>query len=95
MDYKFISTETLDDGAIVRVTGREDAHNEARLCVKGRYGYDYSSHPQRLTVPLIRRDAFYPKEPLSSDVRGDGPRRGAREQLTDLADLVRVGCRDE
>jgi formate dehydrogenase major subunit len=63
---------------IVRVTGRNDAHNEGRLCVKGRYGYDYASHPQRLTVPLIRRSEFYPKGPLSGDVRGagDGAGRG-------------------
>src|SRR6202040_498587 len=27
----------------------------AAPCVKGRYGFDYARHPQRLTVPLIRR----------------------------------------
>src|SRR6185312_14679243 len=41
------------------------------LCVKGRYGWDYSASPQRLTVPLIRIDSAYPKGPLSADVRGD------------------------
>lgn len=30
--------------------------NRGRLCVKGRFGFDYLSHPDRLTVPLIRRD---------------------------------------
>ncbi len=71
-----VTLEVKDD-TIVRVGGREDAHNQGRLCVKGRYGYDYGSHPQRLTVPLIRRDAFYPKGPLSPDVRSnDGARRG-------------------
>ena len=65
-------TLNVEQGAIVRVTGRDDAHNQARLCVKGRYGYDYASHPQRLTVPLIRREEFYPKGPLSADVRGNG-----------------------
>ena len=40
--------------------------------MKGRYGWDYSASPQRLTVPLIRIDAAYPKGPLSADVRGDG-----------------------
>src|SRR5690606_20099239 len=30
--------------------------NEGRLCVKGRFGFDYIHHPHRLTKPLIRRD---------------------------------------
>ena len=29
--------------------------NHSRLCVKGRYGFDYAHHPQRLTKPLIRK----------------------------------------
>lgn len=52
---------------ILRVTGRRDTHTEGRLCVKGRYGWDYSHHPQRLTVPLIRKPEHYPKRPLSAD----------------------------
>ncbi len=36
--------------------GRDGPANAGRLCVKGRYGFDYAHHPQRLTVPLIRRD---------------------------------------
>ena len=34
--------------------------------MKGRYGWDYSASPQRLTVPLIRIDSAYPKGPLSA-----------------------------
>ncbi|MBI4588235.1 MAG: formate dehydrogenase subunit alpha, partial [Candidatus Rokubacteria bacterium] len=60
--------------AVVLVDGRQNPGNQARLCVKGRYGFDYALHPQRLTVPLIRRPEFYPKGPLSSDVKGDGRR---------------------
>lgn len=30
--------------------------NNEFLCVKGRYGWDYVDHPDRLTGPLIRRD---------------------------------------
>jgi formate dehydrogenase major subunit len=41
---------------IVRVDGREGPANESRLCVKGRFGFDYVRHPHRLTQPLIRRD---------------------------------------
>lgn len=43
------------DGRIVRVTSAEDAQvNGLSLCVKGRYGYDYVHHPDRLTRPLVR-----------------------------------------
>jgi formate dehydrogenase major subunit len=57
--------------AIVFAEGREQPGSRSRLCVKGRYGWDYSASPQRLTVPLIRRENAYPKGPLSADVRGD------------------------
>ncbi len=30
--------------------------NEGRLCVKGRFGFDYINHPHRLTKPLIRKE---------------------------------------
>lgn len=60
-------TYHVQDNQIVEVTGRADAHTEGRLCVKGRYGYDYSHHTQRLTMPLIRKESAYPKQPLSAD----------------------------
>ena len=41
---------------IVRVEGRDGIANASRLCVKGRFGYDYIHHPHRLTRPLIRRE---------------------------------------
>jgi len=44
------------DNAIVAVQGRDGPANHNRLCVKGRFGFDYVKSPQRLTVPLIRRD---------------------------------------
>ncbi|MXW05597.1 MAG: formate dehydrogenase subunit alpha [Gemmatimonadetes bacterium] len=57
------------NGRIEGVTGRDDTHTEGRLCVKGRYGYDYTHHPQRLTKPLVRREDAYPKRPLSADFK--------------------------
>ena len=42
--------------AIVAVEGRNGPANDGRLCVKGRYGFDYVHHRQRLTQPLIRRE---------------------------------------
>jgi formate dehydrogenase major subunit len=49
-------TYHVKDNAIVRVEGRDGPANHERLCVKGRFGFDYVSHPQRLTKPLIRRE---------------------------------------
>ena len=62
---------------ILFARGRKGSANDERLCVKGRYGFDYSMHPQRLTKPLIRRDSSYPKGPLSgfSKPNSSGPRK--------------------
>jgi len=48
-------TYHLKDQKILRVEGRDGIANRSRLCVKGRYGFDYVHHRQRLTKPLIRR----------------------------------------
>ena len=54
-------TYHVKDERIVKVDGRDGPANQSRLCVKGRFGFDYAHHPHRLTRPLIRRtDA--PKE---------------------------------
>ncbi len=50
-----ISYKVKDD-EIVRVDGIEGPANQNRLCVKGRFGFDYVAHPHRLTRPLIRRE---------------------------------------
>ena len=56
-------TYHVNDNKIVRVEGRDGIANHERLCVKGRFGFDYVAHPQRLTKPLIRRDGV----PKSAD----------------------------
>jgi formate dehydrogenase major subunit len=48
-------TYKVKDNIIVGVDGRDGPANHSRLCVKGRYGFDYASSPQRLTKPLIRK----------------------------------------
>ncbi len=45
----------VKDDVIVQVDGRDGPANENRLCVKGRFGFDYVRHRDRLTKPLIRR----------------------------------------
>jgi formate dehydrogenase major subunit len=48
-------TYHVTDNKIVHVEGRDGPANHGRLCVKGRYGFDYAHHRQRLTVPLMRK----------------------------------------
>ncbi len=57
-------TYNIANDRIVSVDGRDGPANEQRLCVKGRFGFDYISHPHRLTTPLIRR-AGVPKDALA------------------------------
>ena len=65
---------------IVQVDGRNGPANENRLCVKGRFGFDYVSSPERLTVPLIRRD--------------DAPKSGDAH-VTDWREVFREATWDE
>ena len=48
-------TYNIKDNKILYVDGRDGPSNHNRLCVKGRYGFDYVNHRQRLTKPLIRK----------------------------------------
>jgi formate dehydrogenase major subunit len=50
------TTYHVADQRILRVSGRDGPSNHGRLCVKGRFGFDYVHHPQRLRGPMIRRD---------------------------------------
>ena len=54
----------IKDDQILYVDGRDGPANNSRLCVKGRFGFDYAHHPDRLTTPLIRRD----DAPKSADI---------------------------
>ena len=51
-------TYNIKDNQILSVNGRDGPANKSRLCVKGRYGFDYVHHSERLTTPLIRRDGI-------------------------------------
>ena len=46
----------IKDDKILYTEGRDGFTNHYRLCVKGRYGFNYIHNPLRLTKPLIRRD---------------------------------------
>jgi len=49
-------TYNIKNNKILHVEGRDGPANHGRLCVKGRYGFDYVHHPHRLTKPMIRRE---------------------------------------
>src|SRR6266542_3282600 len=49
-------TYHIKSDKLLYVTGRNGPANENRLCVKGRFGFDYIDHPHRLKTPLIRKD---------------------------------------
>jgi len=54
------------DNQIVRVTSNPNAPvNGMHLCVKGRFGYDFVDHPDRLTKPMVR-DYLLKGEPRPS-----------------------------
>ncbi|MBV9505380.1 MAG: formate dehydrogenase subunit alpha [Acidobacteriia bacterium] len=48
-------TYNIKDNRILYVQGKDGPANSSRLCVKGRYGFDYVQHKHRLTKPLIRK----------------------------------------
>ncbi len=49
-------TYNIADEKIISVDGHNGPANEERLCVKGRFGFDYVHNPERVTKPLIRKE---------------------------------------
>src|SRR6186713_1708210 len=47
-------TYQVKDEKVIYAEGRDGPANHNRLCVKGRFGFDYIHHPHRLTKPLVR-----------------------------------------
>ena len=79
-------TYKIRDDEILYVEGRNGPANEGRLCVKGRFGFDYVRHPDRLTRPLIRRDAAKPLDPeIDPGAPGSHFRQATWEEALDVA----------
>jgi formate dehydrogenase major subunit len=81
------TTYHVADNRILRVSGRDGPSNHERLCVKGRFGFDYVHHPQRLLRPLVRREGV-PKDPnrlVDPGNWGDAFREATWEEALDLA----------
>ena len=88
-------TFNIRENRIVYVDGRDGPANHSRLCVKGRYGFDYVHHPDRLTRPLIRRDGRPKNAVLLS--QEDVPyhfREASWEEALDLAAAGLARLRD-
>ncbi|WP_422843712.1 molybdopterin-dependent oxidoreductase [Acidovorax sp. M2(2025)] len=87
-------TYNVRDEKIISVEGRDGPANHGRLCVKGRFGFDYAHHPDRLTVPLVRKPGV-PKEvrPYGADWR-DTFREATWDEALDLAAGTLKNLRD-
>ena len=89
-------TYHVNGNRIEYVEGRDGPANHGRLCVKGRFGFDYAMSGDRLTVPLIRRDG-HPKQPVFDRVP-DNWREAFREaswpEALDRAGLGLAAIRD-
>jgi formate dehydrogenase alpha subunit len=58
----------VKDGQIVKVESAWDGPaSHGWTCVKGRFGYDYVNHPDRLTRPLVRRELLDDQRPTTND----------------------------
>src|SRR5438105_1538538 len=60
-------TYHIRDDKLLYVSGRNGPANENRLCVKGRFGFDYIDHPHRLKVPLIAQQGVQIRDDDSRD----------------------------
>jgi formate dehydrogenase alpha subunit len=49
----------VKDDRIVKIKGYDEVPNKGRLCVKGRFGYEFARHPKRLTKPLIKKNGSF------------------------------------
>src|SRR6266851_4387618 len=90
-------TYQVKDEKVIYAEGRDGPANHNRLCVKGRFGFDYIHHPHRLTKPLVRlpnarkdsNDQVDPANPFTHF------REASWEEALDIAAKGLVRIRDE
>ncbi len=80
-------TYHVKENVIQFVNGKDGPANHGRLCVKGRYGFDYVQHPHRLTKPLIRKPGVKKSADFKVDPGrwGDVFREASWEEALELA----------
>ena len=90
-------TYQIKDEKVIYAEGRDGPANHNRLCVKGRFGFDYIHHPNRLTKPLVRlpgvkKDAYDQVDPANPYTHF---REASWEEALDFAAKGLVKIRDE
>jgi formate dehydrogenase major subunit len=87
----------VKDEQIIYAEGIDGPANHNRLCVKGRFGFDYINHPHRLTKPLVRLPIA--KKDSNDQVDPANPfthfREASWEEALDIAARGLVKIRDE
>src|SRR5277367_6198887 len=90
-------TYQVKDDKVIYAEGRDGPANHNRLCVKGRFGFDYIHHPNRLTKPLVRLPNV--KKDANDQVDPANPfthfREASWEEALDIAAKGLVKIRDE
>jgi formate dehydrogenase major subunit len=90
-------TYQVKDEKVIYAEGRDGPANHNRLCVKGRFGFDYIHHPNRLTKPLVRLPGV--KKDANDQVDPANPfthfREASWEEALDIAAKGLVKVRDE
>src|ERR1700674_4742071 len=90
-------TYQVKDNKVIYAEGRDGPANHNRLCVKGRFGFDYIHHPHRLTKPLVRLPNA--KKDANDQVDPANPfthfREASWEEALDIAAKGLVKIRDE
>ena len=90
-------TYKIKDDKLLYVDGRDGPSNQDRLCVKGRFGFDYVHNPLRLTKPLIRKEGVSKDHSLDIDMANPLThfREASWEEALDLAASGLKRIRDE
>jgi NADH-quinone oxidoreductase subunit G len=82
------TTLSVRNNEILRANNRDlSGFNKDFLCVKGRFGFDFTRHPERLKLPLVRRHGKL--EPSSwEDAIAEASRRLAEIHKASAADSI-------
>ena len=82
---------------IIAAEGRDGPANNSRLCVKGRFGFDYIHNPERITKPLIRKKGIIkdPHERVNPLDPSSHFREATWEEALDLAAEKLIKIRDD
>jgi formate dehydrogenase major subunit len=89
-------TYHVKGNSILFVQGKDGPANSSRLCVKGRYGFDYVQHKHRLTRPLIRKPGAAKHKDFTVDPDNwrEVFREASWEEALDFAATSLRGIRD-